>query len=390
MCAKQVIVTEKIDEHSFDNLSQNEKNDLIENLQTFDSQVVDGLKNNNMVITKMFFSSQKDIFIHWAESLEKLYYLGQYKEPIYTISVYMKRQLGRCRFSDEEVEDAVIHERLYDSMKHNIPERFKNQDYNHSGKVSPENTSSFKITPDHIFLLEGLQLFRYYHRRFADIADDMMSKLQDPQIYNDLKDVTEWQEIGLFSHYLGEIAAENGLLDQIENEQNLKESATILQRAMFKIMYADGAYRQMAAKLGITPRQNQRVRKKDEAWKEKHVKSILNKILGSYICPCGCGYNFVTQKKYHDILNPKYFPKFQWSEKKLKLPILAKQELEKNEKLVLQDSVKNKRLNPIDIARMLWGKETKLMVERIKEQEEAKKKAKEEAKTKTEKTGKQE
>jgi hypothetical protein len=374
MGVKQIQITESVDEHTFENLTEVEKQTIATELKLFDTQVVDGLKNNNSVISRLFFATQKDIFVHWTESLEKLYYLGQYPDPIHTISTYIKKQLGKCRFSDEEVEDAVRHEQLYDTMKHSIAERFKDPDYRHTqrGTESLENTSDFTNTPDQIFFLEGLQLFRFYHRRFADIADDFIEKLADPQIFQDLAEITEWQEIGLFSHYLGELASEHGLLDQIEDEQNLKESATVLQRAMFKILYADGGYRQMAYKFGISPRQNQRIRQRDQEWPKKDIKDTIMKIQGSYLCGCGCGYNIVSQKKYHDIQNPKFFPKFQWSEKKIKLPGKAKEILEKNEKLVLADNTKNKRLNPIDIARMLFGKQTKLMVEKAKEYEEQK------------------
>ena len=288
---------------------------------------------------------EKNIFIHWSESLEKLHYLGVYDQPIHTISTYIRNQLGKCRFSDNIIADAVKHDQLYDSMKHSIDDRFKDPDFKHRGKKSPENTSGLELTPDHTFLLEALEMFKHYHRRFADIAKNFITKLEDPLLYNDFEKVTEWQEIATFSHYLDELSSEFGLLDQIEDEQDLKESATILQRAMAKLLYVDGGYRQMAAKFGVSPRQNQRIRERDANWPEKNAKEMIKKILGSLICPCGCGYNFVTQKKYHDITDDRVFQKFRWSEKKFKLP----------------DSLKNKRLNPIDNARLIWGKKVKLI-----------------------------
>ena len=119
------------------------------------------------------------------------------------------------------------------------------------------------------------------------------------------------------------------------------------------ILYADGGYRQMAAKFGISPRQNQRIRNRDSDWPIKNVKSVIMKIQSSYLCPCGCGYNFVTQKKYHDITNEKYFLKFRWNDKRIQLP----------------DSLKNKRLGPIDIARLIWGKKTKLVIAKFNKQD---------------------
>lgn len=368
----QLVLVDEINENTFKNISEQEKEILVSDLELFGTEVLGGLKKNSSVIHKMFFSSQKDIFQHWAESLEKLHYLGVYEEPIHTISTHIRKQIGRCTFDDNIMADVVKHDQLFDSMKHSIHERFKDPDHQHRGKESPENTSVLELTPDHTFLLEGLQMFKHYHRRFADIADDFISKLEDPIVYKDFADVTEWQEIGLFSHYLNEISSEFGLLDQIEDEINVKESATLLQKAMLKIEYADGAFRQMAGKFGVSPRQCQRIRQRLDDWPLKEAQRVIMKIIGSQVCPCGCGYNFITQKKYQSILNPKFFPKYRWSEKKIKLPGSAKEILEKNDKLVLSDNVKNKRLNPIDIAAKIWGKKTKLVLEKFEEKESKK------------------
>jgi len=340
----------QINEHSFDNLSNTEKSTLINELESFNAQVTDGLKEDTSVINKMFFSSQKDIFQHWSESLEKLHYLGVYKDPISTIMAHLTAQIGKIKFSDDKWKDLEKKERLYDNMKHYLDKRFKRA-YGEKGTEPPKNPSVIK-TPDHQFLLDALKMFEFYHKRFADIADNFSDKIQDPQVFEDFQNVTEWEEIALFSHYLNEIASEDGLLEQIEDQINVKESATLLQKAMFKILYADGGYAQMAYKFGISPRQNQRVRARLDRWPKKRAKDIIMKVQSSYLCPCGCGYNFVTQKKYHDITNDNFFPKFRWSDKIIKLP----------------DNLKNKRLGPIDIARLIWGKKAKLIVEKIEKE----------------------
>ena len=77
------------------------------------------------------------------------------------------------------------------------------------------------------------------------------------------------------------------------------------------------------------------------------------KIVGSYLCPCGCGYNFITGKKHQDITSEKYFPKFKWSEKIIKIP----------------DSLKNKRLGVFQIGYRIWAKKTKLMIQKFEEAE---------------------
>lgn len=336
----------QVDEHSFDNLSDTERSGLITELELFNTQVTDGLKEDTSVINKMFFSSQKDIFQHWAESLEKLHYLGVYKESVSTISEYMRLQISKIVFSEDDYVNVDRKETLNDNMKHYLDRRFK-RSYLDKGTESPKDSSP--ITDDHQFLLDGLQMFSFYHRRFADISDNFIQKLQDSIVFKDFESVTEWEEIALFSHYLNEIASKDGLLDQIENEINVKESATLLQKAMFSILYADGGYRQMAYKFGISTRQTQRVRARLSGWPKKRVRDIIMKIQSSYLCPCGCGYNIVTGKKYHDITNDNFFPKFRWSDKKIKLP----------------DNLKNKRLGPIDIARLIWGKKTKLIITKI-------------------------
>ena len=82
----RLVLVEEINEHTFDKLSKNEKESLISDLTSFTNDVITGLKENKSVINRMFFSSNKDIFQHWTESLEKLHYLGVYEEPINTIS----------------------------------------------------------------------------------------------------------------------------------------------------------------------------------------------------------------------------------------------------------------------------------------------------------------
>lgn len=336
----------EVDEHTFDKLSETERSVLITELELFNTQVTDGLKEDTSVINKMFFSSQKDIFQHWAESLEKLHYLGVYKDPVSTISEYMRLQISKVIFSEDDYVNVDRKETLNDNMKHYLDNRFKRA-YGDKGTKSPKDTSV--ITPEHQFLLDSLRMFEFYHKRFADIANNFYDKIQDPQVFEDFQGVTEWEEIAIFSHYLNELASEYGLLEQIEDEINVKESATLLQKAMFKILYADGGYRQMAYKFGISTRQNQRVRARLDRWPKKHAKDVIMKIQSSYLCQGGCGYNIVTGKKYHDITNDSFFVKFRWGDKIIKLP----------------DNLKNKRLGPIDIARLIWGKKTKLIVEKF-------------------------
>lgn len=347
--SKQILLVEAITADTYSNISAEEKQILITELSDFTKDVKLGLKENKSVIHKMFFSTQKEIFVHWSESYEKLHYLGYYEKPIHTISAHIRAIIGQITFSDDKRIDLTKKEQLFDSMKHSIHDRFHREYDKEKGKESPLDTSVLELTSDHTFMLEAFLMLKHYHRRFADLADDFIIKLQDPLVYKDFADVTEWEEIGIFCHYLNELASEFGILDQIEDEQNLKESATLLQRAMFKILHADGAYRQMAGKFGVSPRQNQRIRQRDVDWPEKDIKAVVMKIIGSQLCPGGCGYNFITQKKYQNTLDPKFYPKYRWSEKKIKMP----------------DSLKNKRTNPIDNARLIWGKKVKLNIEKL-------------------------
>lgn len=343
------VLQEEIDEHSFDNLSEEEKKQIIENDNYFLKELKDGITNENTLAGKLSRKPQSNIFREWTESVERLHYLGVYKEPIHTISDFIKKEISRFKFSEQEVEDFDIKFNFNKRIDQSIDQRFKDPHYTHKVGNEPFPKNPSEKTRDHEFLLEGLEIFKHYHKRFADIAADLIKKMEDPTVYSDFEKVTEWSEIAQFSHYLDELASEYGILDQIEDEQNVKEAATILQKAMFKFLFADGAYRQMAAKFGVSTRRNQTIRNRLEHWPKKDAKQVIMKVQSSFLCPCGCGYNFVSGKKYHDVTNDKYFPKFRWSEKIFKIP----------------DELKNKRLGPIEIAQRIWGKKNKLVLERF-------------------------
>lgn len=354
----QIQVQEDYDEHYFDKLSEEEKKQIIENDNYFIKELKEGIPNENTLAGKLSRKPQSNIFREWTESLERLHYLGIYKEPIHTISDFMKKEISRFKFSEQEVEDFDIKFNFNKRIDQSIDQRFKDPFYSHKDGNDPFPTNPSALSDTHKFLLEGLEMFRFYHKRFADIAEDFIKKLEPDKltgetfVYQDFEKVIEWDEIALFSHYLNELASENGLLDQIEDEQNVKEAATVLQKAMFKFLYADGGYRQMAYKFGVSTRRNQTIRSRLDHWPKKDAKETIMKVQGSYLCPCGCGYNFITCKKYHDITNDRYFQKFRWAEKVYKIP----------------ENLKNKRLGPLDIARKLWGKQVKLVLEKIQSQ----------------------
>jgi hypothetical protein len=146
------------------------------------------------------------------------------------------------------------------------------------------------------------------------------------------------------------------MLDQIEDWQDFKQSATVLQLAMAKIMHADGDYAQMAWKLGVSTKENRNIRKRLVHWPEKNAKKAIMKIAGSYLCPCGCDHNLVTGKKYQDITSEKYFPKFQWSEKLIKIP----------------DRFKNRGFTVMQLTEKVFSKRMHLIVEKFEEAEEKK------------------
>ncbi len=339
----------------FENLTKEGKKKKIADLKLFETQFLDGVKDPNNAVLRNIFKTRKDVITAYAESLRDRHYLGEYKEPINTISNYIKAQIRKLYLVNQYETINLIHY-VHVTLK---PE-FKSPELSHTDGVTklPQNTSAFE--KDHQFHMDGIKAFIHYHKRFADIGEDHLKKISDPQVFKDFQKVIEWNEIGLFSHYLGELASENGILDQIEDLQDFKQSATIIQLAMAKIMHADGDYAQMAWKLGVSTKENRNIRKRLAHWPKKDAKKAIMKIAGSYLCPGGCGHNFITGKKYQDITSEKYFPKWQWSEKRITIP----------------KSLKNKGLTVFQIGEKVFGKKIKLIVKTFEQIEAEKQKAK--------------
>ena len=118
-------------------------------------------------------------------------------------------------------------------------------------------------------------------------------------------------------------------------EGNMREMATMLQKAMAKLLYADGGFRQMAHGFGVVPRQNQRIRNRMDSWPEKDAENIFRNVTLSLRCQ-GCGMHVITGKRYN--ANGTEIGQVRLAGKKYKLP----------------KSIRNRNLSSIDVAELFW------------------------------------
>ncbi|MDP3780189.1 MAG: hypothetical protein Q8Q69_03245 [Nitrosopumilaceae archaeon] len=72
-------------------------------------------------------------------------------------------------------------------------------------------------------------------------------------------------------------------------------------------------------------------------------------MLGSWLCPCGCGHDIITGKKHFDITDVKSFLTYRLRDSKLP------------QELKIPDKWKKEGLNPIEIAEKVFGKKLVLV-----------------------------
>ena len=364
-----LVVVQEINEHTFDKLSDESKEQLVSDLTSFTEEVTTGLKENKSVIHEMFFTSQKELLLRWAESFKKLHYLGAYEKPIDTISDHILGQIGKMTFSENREEDLNKKELLRRNLHKALTDEYKDSTKQHDTRSPKDLGNASALLEQQQYVIDALSIGEVFLRKFTEIHVDLKKKLEDPERFGKLESLIYWDEIGVYNQYLT-ILFDDGVLDQIMDEQNSKQSATLYQKAMSFILYMAGGYREMAGKLGITPRGGQYLREDLRTWPDKKAKLAIAKIQGSYLCPGGCGYNIATGKKYHDITNDKYFFQFRYKDKLIKIP----------------DVLKNKGLTPFQIGAKLFGRKNKLIIESFDKAElkklEAKKKKETESKNK--------
>ncbi|MCV0398523.1 MAG: hypothetical protein K5785_00855 [Nitrosarchaeum sp.] len=337
------------------NLSESEKKTAIEKLQKQEEEIRLGISNPQSIIHITAFEDRSTIFTRWANHYKQLHYLGVYEKPINTISTHIRHHIGKMDIPLEKKE----------SLYHNL-DRYLTSEYKLSSDNNPqnedENTSDF-CNIENSFMYRAIASFKSYHEIFSDIADTLLQHLADPTINKEFCDIIEWEEISEFCAILETMQtkikdaykdvdkldkqlANFSTLEYIKEDLNIRQSADSFRDAMFVLLGADKSFRKMAHKFGISPRQNQRVRNRLDDWPKKDARKIIQMVMGSYLCPCGCGMNLVTNRRHVDITDDKFFLTVRYRDRKMTLPEKFRQK---------------KDITPIAIAENQWGKKLQMV-----------------------------
>lgn len=333
------VLIDEITAEDIPHLTELEKEHRIKDLEESIEEFETGLANEKSFIHASALNSQKDFWQHWSINLEQLHFLGKFEKPLDEISTTIRWHIGKMDLPLEKKEN------LYNNLSRSIDSRFKKDRPNQELQNATDNTS---VISEGDFMRFSLKRLQVYHTKFANLAETLFKHLADPAIHKDFSNVIEWKEIALMSAALADLTKlnkETGILDQIEGELNIRESATIFQKAMLYLLNADHSFRKMAHKFGVSPRQNQRIRSRMEDWPDKDAAKVIMNVTSSYQC-LKCGFNPVTGRTYDDV---KMFQESTW----LKIKFADKF-------FPIPDKYKRQRLSPIQIAEKIWAKKIKL------------------------------
>lgn len=336
-------------------LTKSERKKKIEELEKYESQIRDGINDQKSFIHEMVFTSEKAIFQRWASYLKQLHYLNKYEKPITTICDYICKRVGHMNLPLEKKENLIR------NAQRSLDQEFKDPEKVHSGdNLSPENTSAFRPIEESLpYFVAGVS--KEYCDIMSGILGKFMKHLENPQIREDFEKIVSWEEIALACSTLQQLVtpikdtykdfakideqlAKHHSLKNMEESINIRQSVDCFRNAMRLLVDNAKSYRYWAHKFGISPRQHQRVRERDEDWPEMPTEQVIRDVIGSTACP-GCKIDLITKEKYYDTPPDEIFIKYQFRGRKYKIP----------------DQYKNKGLNPIEIAEKVFGKELKLV-----------------------------
>jgi len=327
-----LVLVDEVTEEIANNLTDSEKQSKILEVSDLHMEIVTGLSNPKKLMHKMMFSTQKEIFTFWSSTLKQLHFLGKYEKPVNTICTYIKKQIGQMRLDPNPVMDLDKKENMYRNVERNVLPECK-QDYS-KRQIVGENTSD--LTSKESIILEAIETLEYYHLEFIKIIKTFRDHIEDPLVHQDMeKWFDRWEKIARLCEPLSELSGDFSILKQMAEEGNMREMATMLQKAMAKLLYADGGFRQMAHGFGVVPRQNQRIRNRMDSWPEKDPENIFRNVTLSLRCQ-GCGMHIITGKRYN--ANGTEIGQVRLAGKKYKLP----------------KSIRNRNLSPIDVAELFW------------------------------------
>ena len=280
------------------------------------------------------FVRKSEFYLDWAETLEQKYILESTPALISQISNYIRTEL---KIRGYEAAIPHMHDVLPDKYKNYKP----NIDMNNDEGPDPKKIEPVKDS----ILITSLQVLQFHNKRFNELIQKLIDHIRDPEIHKDMCDSIEWEDFALMCASIEKLNEPDGVADLIDQQLNVKEIVDKLRLAFCKFFQPYITFRNMAFQFGIVPRQHQRVRKRLDEWPEKDVKKVIQQMLGSYACPCKCGVNMITRKKIIDITNKKLFDKYRMNDKNYQIP----------------NEYKNKGLDPIQIAEMIWMKKFKLV-----------------------------
>jgi len=345
------------------NLDDNEKQIIITKLQKQESEIKNGIADPESIIHVTAFSSEQEIFKRWANRLKQLHYLGVYQKPINTISSFILTQIGKMTLSSSREEDLDKKSLLKRNLHRSLTDEYKDPSkINDRGQNDSENTSGF-CNIENSFMFRAIANFKSYHEIFAEIAGTLLEHLADRKINKEFTNCLEWEEISQFCSVLEAMQEkiriaytdvdevtkkikEFSALDYIKEDLNIRQSADSFRDAQYVLTGADKSFRNMAHKFGIVPRQCQRVRNRLEDWPKKDAKKIIQLVMGSYGCPCGCNIDLVTNKRMVDLTSDKFYWTIRYRDRKFTIPEKFRQK---------------KDITPISIAEKVFAKKLTLV-----------------------------
>jgi hypothetical protein len=290
-----VQVEEIIDETTFADYTEEQKQELADICQDFEIRIKLDLRDPKGISHQVLFSSKKDLITLWANNLKKLHYLGMYDKPLNTISTYIKREIGKI---DKDLDSKSISYHYVDEI---LDEEFKleTKPRKDAEKLLLNTSETRELTEEEKFTVDTLNSLHLFFKWMSDITVTMRDHLNKPEINNDMQPYfDEYSKIAALRDPIEFMLGEGSILNQIEDEQNIRESATIYQMAICKAMEATLSYRQMAQFFAVSPRQNQRIRNRLDEWPDKKPETVITKNILSYCCQ-NCGMNTITGKKYN-------------------------------------------------------------------------------------------
>lgn len=352
------VIINEITEITANNLTDTEKKIKLEQLKNSEKQIMEGIADPQSIIHEMVFTSEKAFFKRWAAILKQKYYLGEYKKPVNTICAHIKKQIEAMRLSSDFASDFEKKENLYRNVERSLDAEFKVE--RSDRQIVGENTSGFQQLEDS-FLYRAVSIVSTYFTTMLDINEKFKKHLEDPDIRKDFENTIYWEELALFCSTLEELTtpikehaknfekldeqlAEHTPLKSIEENFNLRQSVDTFRNCLRLLNIIPGSYRNWAHKFGISARQHQRNRKRDEDWPEKSSLKVIQSVIGSTACP-NCKVDLITKEKYFNTPPAEIFTEYKFRDKKFKIP----------------EDIRAKNLTPIKIAELVFGKKLKLI-----------------------------